>query len=55
MNIVDNLYITYIDKEYKCDVFLPEYNNIFYIFKIVGSLYSENENCDVVFRHYKRK
>jgi|688.fasta_scaffold310550_2 dihydrofolate reductase len=55
MNIVDNLYITNVCKDYKCDVFFPEYENNFYIFKIVKTLYSSNEDCNVVFRHYKPK
>jgi dihydrofolate reductase len=55
MNIVNNLYITYVDKSYNCDVFFPNYDQKFYIFKIVNALYSDSEGCDVIFRHYKPK
>ena len=55
MNIVNNLYITYIDKEYKCDAFFPTYENRFNLINIVNSIYSNTEGCYVIFRHYKQK
>ena len=54
-NIVNNLYVTYVDNIYKCDTFFPTYEIHFNLVKIVNALYSKNEGCDVIFRHYKQK
>jgi dihydrofolate reductase len=55
MNIVDNLYITYIDKEYKCDTFFPQYDNSFNLYSTINNTYSESESCYITFKHYKPK
>lgn len=55
MNKVTNLYVTFVDNEYKCDIFCPPYELNFNLVKIVNSIYSNNEGCYVIFRHYKQK
>lgn len=52
MNMVNNLYVTYINKIYGVDVFFPLYDNEFKLNNIIKSIYSESENCDVIFKHY---
>ncbi len=55
MNNVDNLYVTYIDKEYECNIFFPPYEQKFVLTEIINSIYSNTEGCYVIFRHYKPK
>jgi len=55
MNKIDNLYVTFVDNEYTCDIFFPAYELQFNLVKIVNSIYSNSEGCYVVFRQYKRK
>jgi dihydrofolate reductase len=55
LNKINNLYVTYVDNDYKCDIFFPPYELQFNLVKINNSIYSNNENCYVIFRHYKPK
>jgi dihydrofolate reductase len=55
MSLVDNLYVTFINKSYECDVFFPKYENDFKLKQIINNIYSENEECDIIFKHYIQK
>tara|TARA_Y100001935_G_C17250588_1_gene480760 strand:- start:6 stop:554 length:549 start_codon:yes stop_codon:yes gene_type:complete len=54
-NLVDKIYLTYIDKLYDCDVFFPKIN--FNNFKLIKNniQYNDNEflqNLDLYYNHY---
>jgi len=55
MNLVHNLYITYVNKSYECNIFFPPYENYFKLKNNIKSIYSEYEQCDVIFKHYVPK
>ena len=55
---IDNLYITYIDKEYKCDTFFP-FNDCYsaHNFRLKSYspwYYSKNEECNYRHLHYEK-
>jgi dihydrofolate reductase len=48
---VKNLYVSYVDKEYKCDTYFPKYDEQF-LLKTYNTIYSKQEDCAVIFKHY---
>jgi dihydrofolate reductase/thymidylate synthase len=53
INIVDTIYITYIDKNYKCDIFFPEFPN-YKIKSYSEKMYSVKESCNYYFLTYQK-
>lgn len=51
INRVHNLYVTYVDKSYDCDVFFPNYKEHF-VLNSVKKDYSEQEGCIVNYTHF---
>jgi dihydrofolate reductase len=52
INKVDNLYVTYIDNTYVCDVFFPNYKENFVLNNVIKEDYSEQEGCYVKYMNY---
>jgi dihydrofolate reductase len=52
MSLIDNLYVTFINKLYECDVFFPSYESDFKLKQIINNIYSQNEQCNITFKHY---
>jgi dihydrofolate reductase len=52
INKVDNLYVTYIDKNYNCNVFFPNYKEHFILNNVIKEDYSEQEGCYIKYTHF---
>jgi hypothetical protein len=52
INKIDNLYVTYIEKNYTCNVFFPNYKEHFILNNVIKEDYSEQEGCYIKYTHF---